>query len=81
MKSLKSISASFRNFHDKIMCSFSLIVLGTLKYDCFKKTSGVSNFLLLKNNSLTTGLNFLLDSISAVISSNTINTFLFFVGL
>ena len=39
------------------------------------------SFLLLKNNSVTTGLNVLLDSISAIILSNTINTFLFIVLL
>ena len=33
------------------------------------------------NNSVTVGLNFLLASISAMISSNTINTFLFLDGL
>ena len=32
------------------------------------------SFLPLKSNSVTLGLNFLLDSISAIISSNTINT-------
>ena len=35
--------------------------------------------LSLKNNSVTTEFNFLLDSISAVISSNTINTSLLFL--
>ena len=39
------------------------------------------SFLPLKNNSVTLGLNVLLDSISAIMSSNTINTLLFFVGL
>ena len=34
----------------------------------------------LKNNYVTIGLNFLLDSESAIISSNTIDTLLFFVG-
>ena len=37
--------------------------------------------LPLKHNSVTMGLKFLLDFISAITSSNTINTFLFFVGL
>ena len=39
------------------------------------------SFLPLKNNSVAIGLNFLLASISVIISSNTINTFLFLVGL
>ena len=34
------------------------------------------SFLPLKNNSVTLGLNILLDSIYAIISSNTINTLL-----
>ena len=37
--------------------------------------------LPLKNNAVTIGLNFLLDFISAIVSSNTINILLFFVGL
>ena len=41
----------------------------------------ILSFLPLKNNSLTKGLKFLLDSRYAIISSNTINTLLFFVGL
>ena len=44
------------------------------------KTSEILSFLPLKNNPVTIGLKFLLDSISAIISSNTINTLLFFVG-
>ena len=48
--------------------TFSNIVLGT-------------SSLLLKNNSVTIGLNFLLDSISAIILSNTVNTLLAFVRL
>ena len=39
------------------------------------------SFLPVKNNSETIGINFLSDSISTMISSNTINTFLFFVVL
>ena len=35
------------------------------------------SFLLLRNNSVTIGLNFSLPSISAIISSNTVNTFFF----
>ena len=39
------------------------------------------SFLSLKNNSVTIGPNYLLASISAIIPSNIINPFLFFVGL
>ena len=43
--------------------------------------SGMLSFLPpLKNNYVTIGLNFLLDSKSAIISSSTIDTLLFFVG-
>ena len=38
------------------------------------KTKETMRFLPLKNNSVTIGLNFLLDFISVIISSNTINT-------
>ena len=41
------------------------------------KTSKMLRFLPLKNNSVTVGLNFLLDSISAIILSKTIDAFLF----
>ena len=60
--------------------AFSLIVLGNLKQDYDIKTSEILSFPL-ENNSVTIGLNFLLDSISAIISSNTNNTLLLFVGL
>ena len=63
------------------MLHLVLLVLNTLKYDYEVKTSETLSFLSLKNNSVTIGLNFLLDSISTIISSNTINTLLFFVGL
>ena len=45
--------------------------------DCEMKTSEMLSFLPLKNNSVTIDLNCLLDSISAIISSNTINTLSF----
>ena len=48
--------------------------------NCDIKTSKMLIFLPLKNNSVTIGLHFLLASISAIISSNTINTFLFCIG-
>ena len=38
-------------------------------------------FLPLKNNSVTIGYNFLLDSISAIIYADTIQNYIFFVGL
>ena len=57
------------------------MVLGLLKQDYDIKTSEMLSFLPLKNNSVTIGPNFSVDSISAIISSNTINTFLFVVGL
>ena len=45
------------------------------------KTSEILSFHPLKNTLVTIGLNFLLDSIFALIPTNTINTLLFFVGL
>ena len=57
------------------------MVLGLLKQDYDIKTSEILTFLPLKNNSVTIGPNFSVDSISAIISSNTINTFLFVAGL
>ena len=45
-----------------------------LKYDCVIKTIEIFTFLPLINNSVTTGLSFLLLIISAIISSKTINT-------
>ena len=45
------------------------------------KTSEMLSFLPLKNNLVKILVNFLLDLISAIILSNTINTLLFFAGL
>ena len=59
--------------------AFSLTVLRTLTQDI--ETSEMLRFMPLKNNSVTMGLNFLLASISVIITSNTINTFLSFAGL
>ena len=70
-----------RNFPNKIIVVFSLIVLGTLKYDCDIKREEILSALPLKNNSVTIVLNFLSHFVSAIISSKTINTLLFFVGL
>ena len=92
MKSLKSMS---NKWFDAIYWSFlllgilmiknwvvfSLTALGTLKWGCVIKKSQILIFLPLKTNSVTIGLNFLLYYISAIISSNTINILLFFLGL
>ena len=61
--------------------ALNLVVLGFLKQNCYIKVSEILSSLPLKNNSVTIGLNFLLDFISAINSLNTINTFLYFVGL
>ena len=58
------------NFHNKKVCSIEC-----LKYDCVIKAIEILSFLPLINNSVTTGLSFLLLIISAIISSKTINTF------
>ena len=64
------------------MCAeFSLTSFGTLKYDSVINTIETFNFLLLINNSVTTGLRFLLLIISAIISSKTVNTLRFFPRL
>ena len=52
---------------------FGLTSFGTLKFDCVIKTIEMFNFLLLINNSVTTGFIFLLLIISTIISSKTIN--------
>ena len=57
------------------MCvQFSLTSFGTLNYDCVIKTIEILSFRPLINNSVTTGLIFLLLVISAIISSKAINT-------
>ena len=68
-------------FMIKWCVAFSLIVLGTLRCDCDIKTIEILSFLPPRYNSGTMGFNVLLASISDIMSSNTINTFLFFVGL
>ena len=57
----------------KICVEFSLTSFSTLKCDCAEKTREMFNLLSLINNSVTTGLTFLLLNISAIISSKTIN--------
>ena len=66
-----------RYFHNKIMCPIYCYSVRYFKKDCDLKTCKILSFLLLKNNSLT----LLLASISGIISSDTINTFIFFVEL
>ena len=60
---------------------FNLTSFGTLKYDWVIKAIEILSFLPLTNNSVTTEFNFLLLIISAVISSKSINTLRFFLGL
>ena len=79
MKFLKSISDKsylFGIFMIKKCVVFNLTFLGTLKDNCLIKTLEMFNFMPLINNSVTIGLSFLLLIISAIIWSNTINTFL-----
>ena len=57
------------------------MALATLIKDCDTKASEMLSFLPLKNNSVKVGSSILLASISAIISSNTINNFYFFDGL
>ena len=57
---------------------FSQTSFVILKYDCVIKTIEMFNFLPLINNSVTTGLNFLLLIISAITPSKTINILPFF---
>ena len=68
-------------FMIKQCVALNLIVLGFLKQNCYIKVSGILTPLPLKNNSVTIGLNFLLDFIFTINSLNTINTYLYFVGL
>ena len=58
---------------------FNLTVLGSLKYDYDIKTSEMLIFFTLKNDSVTIRLKFLLASKYAIIPSNTVNTFLYFI--
>ena len=65
----------------KLCVALSLIPLGTLKQNCDIKITKIMIFLYLTNNSETIGCNFLLTSPFGIISSNTIKTIFFFVGL
>ena len=58
---------------------FSLISFGTLMYDSVIKTIHMFDYLHIINNSASTGFIFLLLIISAIISSETINTLRFFL--
>ena len=53
-------SLLFGIFITKKCAVFSLTSFGTLKYDCAIKTSEMCNLMPLINNSVTTGLSFLL---------------------
>ena len=55
--------------------------MGTAKEDCVIKTREIFNFLPLINTSVAIGLKFLLRSLSAIMPSNTINSFCFLFGL
>ena len=57
---------------------FSLTSLGTLIYDFVMKTSKMFSFVPLINNSVITGLHFLLLIILAIMSPKYINTICFF---
>ena len=63
------------------MLAFIFVVLDTLELDSDIKTNEMMSFLPLGNNSASTGLNDSLSFIFTIISSNAINTSLFFVGL
>ena len=67
------------NFHNKKCVELNLTFFSTLKHGWVTKT--IESFLPLINNSVTTGLSFLLLIISAIISSKTINTLRFFPRL
>ena len=69
----------FEIFITKQCVEFSLIFFGTAKKNCVIKTREIFSFLSLINNSVTIGLSFLLLIISAIISSNTINIFSFYL--
>ena len=60
---------------------FNRTSFDTLKYDCVIKTIEILSFLPLINNSVTIGFNLLLLIISAIISSEIINTLRFFIAL
>ena len=51
-------------FHNEIVCRIECNIFGTAKKDCIIKTRETIIFLPLINNSVTTGLGFLLRSIS-----------------
>ena len=71
---------SLNELSDGEVVSFTKNENGYLVKDFDIKASKIFNFPPLKNNSVSIGLNFYSFTISAVISSNTIDTFLFFVG-
>ena len=64
------------SYYKSVWC-LVLTSFGTLKYDCVINTIETFNVLPLINNSVTTGVSFLLLIISANVSSKTINTLRF----
>ena len=69
------------DFRNKKCVEFSQTSFGTLKYDCARKVREIFSFLLLINSSVTTGFSFCYLIMSVIISSKTINTLRFFLGL
>ena len=69
------------NFHDKIMGRIYSNIFWHSKKKCVVKTREMFSFLSVRNNSFTFRLSFLWLSISAIISSNTINVLIFLFGL
>ena len=67
----------FRIFIIKKCVALSLGSFGTLKNGCVIKRSETLSFIPLINSSVTIGLSLLLLTISAIISSKTINTVFF----
>ena len=65
------------NFHSKIVCN----IFWKSKIRFCDKNKRIFRFLPIINNSVTVGLRFLLLSISAIMSSKTINIFRFLFGL
>ena len=74
-------SPLFEVFPIKKWLVFTLTSFGTLNYDRLIKTREIFNFLPLINNSVTIEFKFLLWSISAIISSRTINILFSLSGL
>ena len=65
----------------KYHVELSLILFGKYKSACVKKKKEMLSFLPMSNNSVTTGLGFLLLSILAITLSKTIKLLRFLIGL